>query len=487
MELNLDLGGHDVPYLSNWLGPWAMEETRFHALRHQVESSNLIMHLSNDQNRQEAIERAEDAEYSVSEGIAILNLNGPMMKHAPSMSGGCSSVVARRQIGLALNDPNIKGILLRIESPGGTVSGTKELADTIAKAKQSKPVWAFCNDLTASAAYWVASQCDRIEANPTSLVGSIGTYMVVADSSKAAEKAGIEVHVVRAGAFKGTGTPGTEITDEQLADMDKTVSGLNQFFLQAVESGRSLSREQVITLADGRCHLASEAKRLDLIDDVSSFEDFFDRFVSSVSTPGSPVVSHNEDIDMSAETAKPVPATIAQLEQRFPEASDSWKLSALKAGYTMDQALESYNQVLLQEKKILQKQAEDAKAEAAEAKKKAEQMAKGKPGVSALKPKSRKARSEYEKDKEMEDDKEEVAEDEELVEDELMEEDEDEDELMEEEEDVTAKWSRLVDREAKSCGGNRQKATAKVAKRYPGLRARLVQVANARRKVMSRR
>ena len=487
MKLNLDLGGHDVPYLSNWLGPWAMEETRFHALRHQVESSNLIMHLSNDQNRQEAIERAEDAEYSVSEGIAILNLNGPMMKHAPSMSGGCSSVVARRQIGLALNDPNVKGILLRIESPGGTVSGTKELADAIAKATQSKPVWAFCNDLTASAAYWVASQCDRIEANPTSLVGSIGTYMVVADSSKAAEKAGIEVHVVRAGAFKGTGTPGTEITDEQLADMDKTVSGLNQFFLQAVESGRSLSREQVITLADGRCHLANEAKRLDLIDDVSSFEDFFDRFVSSVSTPGSPVVSHNEDIDMSAETAKPVPATIAQLEQRFPEASDSWKLSALKAGYTMDQALESYNQVLLQEKKILQKQAEDAKAEAAEAKKKAEQMAKGKPGVSALKPKSRKARSEYEKDKEMEDDKEEVAEDEELVEDELMEEDEDEDELMEEEEDVTAKWSRLVDREAKSCGGNRQKATAKVAKRYPGLRARLVQVANARRRVMSRR
>jgi hypothetical protein len=308
--------------------------------------------------------------------------------------------------------------------------------------------------------------------------------MVVADSSKAAEKAGIEVHVVRAGAFKGTGTPGTKITDEQLADMDTTVSGLNQFFLQAVESGRSLSREQVITLADGRCHLASEAKRLDLIDDVSSFEDFFDRFVSSVSTPGSPVVSHQEDIDMSsAETAKPVPATIAQLEQRFPEASDSWKLSALKAGYTMDQALESYNQVLLQEKKILQKQAEDAKAEAAEAKKKAEQMAKGKPGVSALKPKSRKARSEYE-DKEMEDDKE-VAEDEELMEDDM--EDEDEEELMEEEEDVTAKWARLVDREAKSCGGNRQKATAKVAKRYPGLRARLVQVANARRKVMSRR
>jgi hypothetical protein len=84
----------------------------------------------------------------------------------------------------------------------------------------------------------------------------------------------------------------------------------------------------------------------------------------------------------------------------------------------------------------------------------------------------------------MEDDKE-VAEDEELMEDDM--EDEDEEELMEEEEDVTAKWARLVDREAKSCGGNRQKATAKVAKRYPGLRARLVQVANARRKVMSRR
>lgn len=468
MQLNLDLGGHDVPYLSNWLGPWAMEETRFHALRYQVESSNLIVHLSNDQNRQDAIQRAEQMSYTVEEGIAVINLRGPMMKHAPSMSGGCSTAVAKRQLGLALDDTNVNGILLRIESPGGTVSGTKELADAITKATQSKPVWAFCNDLTASAAYWVASQCDRIEANPTSLVGSIGTYMVVADSSKAAEKAGIEVHVVRAGAFKGTGTPGTEITDEQLADMDKTVSGLNQFFLQAVESGRSLSREQVIALADGRCHLASEAKRLDLIDDVSSFEDFFDRFVSSVSTPGSPVVSHNEDIDMSAETAKPVPATIAQLEQRFPEASDSWKLSALKAGYTMDQALESYNQVLLQEKKMLQKQAEDAKAEAAEAKKKAEQMAKGKPGVSALKPKTRKARSEYE-DKEMEDDKEEVAEDEELLDD-----DEEDDEAAEASSSLRNKWKSLIDQETKICGGDRIKAAMRVNRRHPGLRQSMV-------------
>jgi len=485
MKLNLDLGGHDVPYLSNWMGAWAMEEQRFHALRNQIESSNLNLHLSNiDQNRQEALDRIEDSFATTEEGIGVISIEGALMKHASSFSQSSSTVAIRKQLRAMAADPRVSGIILRIDSPGGTVSGTKELADEIVKARESKPVWAFCNDLTASAAYWIASQCDRVEANPTALVGSIGTYCVVVDSSKAAEKAGFEVHVVRAGTYKGMGTAGTEITDDQLAELDKQVVGLNQFFLQAVEAGRSLSREQVASLADGRCHLAQQAKSLDLIDDVSSFEDFFDRFVSSVSTPGSPVVSHSEDIDMSAETAKPVPATIAQLEQRFPEASDSWKLSALKAGYTMDQALESYNQVLLQEKKILQKQAEDAKAEAAEAKKKAEQMAKGKPGVSALKPKSRKARSEYEKDKEMEDDKE-VAEDEELMEDDM--EDEDEDELMEEEEDVTAKWNRLVDRETKSCNGNRQKATAKVAKRYPGLRARLVQVANARRRVMSRR
>lgn len=474
MKLNLDLGGHNVPYMSNWMGAWAMEEQRFHALRNQIESSNLNLHLSNiDQNRQEALDRIEDSFATTEEGIGVISIEGALMKHASSFSQSSSTVAIRKQLRSMASDPRVSGIILRIDSPGGTVSGTKELADEIVKARESKPVWAFCNDLTASAAYWIASQCDRVEANPTALVGSIGTYCVVVDSSKAAEKAGFEVHVVRAGTFKGMGTAGTEITDDQLAELDKQVVGLNQFFLQAVESGRSLSREQVASLADGRCHLAQQAKSLDLIDDVSSFEDFFDRFVSSVSTPGSPVVSHSEDIDMSAETAKPVPATIAQLEQRFPESSADWKLACLKAGCTMEQAVENYNQVLIAEKAALTKKLQEAE-------KRAEQAAAAKPGVSALKPKSRKARSEY--DKEMED--EEMAEDD-MAED--MEDDDDEDEMAEDKDEVAAKWARLVDREAKSCGGNRQKATAKVAKRYPGLRARLVQVANARRKVMSRR
>ncbi|XZE20855.1 signal peptide peptidase SppA [Pirellulaceae bacterium SH449] len=469
MQLNLDFGGKQVPYLSNWVGAWAMEEKNFHALRTQLESSNLNLHLSTvDQNRQEALDRIEDSFATTEEGIGVINIEGALMKHASSFSSSSSTVAIRKQLRAMAADPRVSGILLKIDSPGGTVSGTKELADEIVKARESKPVWAFCNDLTASAAYWIASQCDRIEANPTSLVGSIGTYCVVVDSSKAAEKAGFEVHVVRAGAFKGMGTSGTEITDDQLAELDKQVVGLNQFFLQAVESGRSLSREQVASLADGRCHLAQQAKTLDLIDDVSSFEDFFDRFVSSVSTPGSPVVSHSEDIDMSAETAKPVPATIAQLEQRFPEALDSWKLSCLKAGYTMEQAVENYNQVLIAEKAALTK-----KLEAAE--KRAEQLASSKPGVSALKPKSRKSCSEYDKDKEMEEDEEEMAEDDELME-------EDEEEMAEEEEETTAKWNRLVDRELASCKGDRQKATSKVAKRYPGLRAKLVASANAGRR-----
>lgn len=465
MDLTLNVNRGAIPHFDCWIGAWAMHEPNFHAIREQLSALNLTVHLANsEQNRIEAIERAEDAFSTTEDGIGVINVEGSMMKHASSFSSSCSSVMVRRTLNRMAADENIRGIIMRIDSPGGTVAGTKELADAIASAKTKKPVWAYCNDLTASAAYWIASQCTRIEANPTALVGSIGTYCVVMDSSQAAESEGLKIHVVRAGEFKGMGTPGTEVTDDHLAELNAQVKALNTFFLDAVSTGRGMQMDQVSKIADGRVHIAAEAKNIGLIDDVSAFEDFFERFSSSVSAPGSPV-SHQEEIDMTSEnTAKP--ATLAEIDAKFAKASADMKLAWVRSGFTLAQCQESYCELLQAEVDAANKRAEAA------------QRAKSKPGHKAL---ALRAKSEEKKEDEMAED-EEYAEDEE----EMAEGDEEEPE-MEEAEETVARWNSLVEKQAKLCGGNRMKATSIVAKKHPTLMKRMQAAVNAKASRVRRR
>src|SRR5690606_31819803 len=129
---------------------------------------------------------------------------GAMTKQGSSF-GGASTVRTRRAIRSAAADKSVSAIMLLIDSPGGSVSGTSDLADDVANAKKKKPVYAYIEDTCCSAAYWVASQCSAIYANPTAIVGSIGTYMVVADYSRMAENAGVKVHCISTGKYKGAG------------------------------------------------------------------------------------------------------------------------------------------------------------------------------------------------------------------------------------------------------------------------------------------
>ena len=95
---------------------------------------------------------------SVEDGIAVVNVNGPMMRYAnlfTQVSGATSIEVLRGEIQAALNNPDVRGILLNIDSPGGQVSGLAELADTIYAGRSKKPIVAYASSLAASAAYWL--------------------------------------------------------------------------------------------------------------------------------------------------------------------------------------------------------------------------------------------------------------------------------------------------------------------------------------------
>jgi ClpP class serine protease len=122
--------------------------------------------------------------------------------------------------------------------------------------------------MAASAAYWLASQTDHIEANATAQVGSIGVYSVMVDSSQAYEDAGIRVHVVRSGSHKGSGVEGSPITPEDISEEQRMIDQLSHMFAATVARGRGLTPAQVAELATGQVWLAADALKLGLIDSI---------------------------------------------------------------------------------------------------------------------------------------------------------------------------------------------------------------------------
>jgi len=204
-------------------------------------------------------------------GMAVIPIDGQMMK-GESKYGGANTIAIRRKVRAAMRDQDVTGIMLLVDSPGGTVAGTQDLAEDVAAANRVKPVFSHIEDLGASAAYWVMSQTRRITATPTSEVGSIGTLAVVEDYSAVAEKKGIKVHVISTGPYKGAGVPGTPITDEQLAYFRERVEAVNTHFLDAVSRGRNVSMGTVQEWADGRVWIADKARTMGLIDGVMLFD-----------------------------------------------------------------------------------------------------------------------------------------------------------------------------------------------------------------------
>lgn len=302
MEAGVDarqLSSLNFPHLDQYLGIWAMEERQFLAGFDLVKRTNLSVHIQQVKLAREKGEKGEEKADSgggdsgayglmgiTKSGVAIVSLSGTLMKYQTSMTKSTSTVMMRRTLRMLGKNEDVAGVLIIVDSPGGTVSGTSDLADEVAALAAIKPLSIYVEDLAASAAYWIASQGMWISAGRTSLIGSIGTYAVVEDSSAQAAMEGIKVHVVRAGAYKGSGVEGTAVTAEQLTEIQRIVSGLNQDFLEGVAKGRKMSIEAVKSIADGRVHKAPDALAMKLIDHVESFDAALARLEAKVGSGG---------------------------------------------------------------------------------------------------------------------------------------------------------------------------------------------------------
>lgn len=281
---------------------WAMEPKAAGALRKTLDRIDLRAH-ADEFAKMSAAENAEpqDGEkdqkpYVTDEnGIACICISGVLTKRPISWGRNTSTVLVRRAVRLASSDEKARAIALIIDSPGGQVAGTADLAEDVRAARAKKPVGAYIEDMGCSAAYWIASQADFIDCNSTAQVGSIGTLIAIEDRSKAFEMAGVKTHVIATGRMKGIGTAGVAIESDQLDDLRREVEESNDEFVRAVSIARGLSSSEIRAL-EAKVFVGKNALKRKLVDHVGTIDQFFERiqneFAQSSHSKGGAERSH---------------------------------------------------------------------------------------------------------------------------------------------------------------------------------------------------
>lgn len=176
--------------------------------------------------------------------------------------------------------PTIDGVVVSIDSPGGSAVAGEEFADAFKRF--DKPIVAVIHSSGVSAAYWAALGTDRIFASANSQVGSIGATFSYTDASRKNAKEGITYNVVSSGKFKDIGSPDKPLTTEEKALLQRDVKIVEQNFIDAVSVARSLSPTSVREMADGSFMLGKMAKEKGLIDAIGSIEDAREYLASEI-------------------------------------------------------------------------------------------------------------------------------------------------------------------------------------------------------------
>src|SRR5262245_8097999 len=172
------------------------------------------------------------------------------------------------------DNPSVRAVVIRINSPGGVVAPTQEVHDAIERLRAAgKPVVASLGAVAASGGYYIAVAADQIYANPGTLTGSIGVIMQMANFEQLMKKVGVDYVVVKAGQFKDIGNVGRAMTPDERRVLQALLDDVHGQFIGAVAKGRKLERDDVVRFADGRVFSGVQAKELKMVDALGGLED----------------------------------------------------------------------------------------------------------------------------------------------------------------------------------------------------------------------
>jgi protease-4 len=217
--------------------------------------------------------------------IAVISIQGVLTSSAETI----------REFKKYEEDEDVKALVLRIDSPGGTVVAAQEIYEEIQKLRENKVVLASMGNVAASGGYYVASATEEIVANPGTLTGSIGVISEYPNIEQLMKKVGLRSEVMKSGRFKDLGNPTREMTEEERQLLQNLIDNIHMQFIRDVALGRGRTVEEIKPLADGRVFTGEQAKENGLVDRLGNFQDALDRAAELAGIEGKPVIIYPEE------------------------------------------------------------------------------------------------------------------------------------------------------------------------------------------------
>jgi protease-4 len=223
-----------------------------------------------------------DLDLSMEDRVALIRVEGVILDSHETIT----------ELKRFAENPYVKAIVLRIDSPGGGVVPSQEIFDAVQRVrnKNNKAVVASMGTVAASGGYYIAAATDRIIANPGTLTGSIGVIMETANVEGLLKKIGVEGIVVKSGKFKDVGSPLRKMTDEEQALLQSVMDDVHKQFIDAVAEGRAMEVDTVQALADGRIFTGRQAKEAKLVDELGNLDDAIQLAADIAGIEGEPKV-----------------------------------------------------------------------------------------------------------------------------------------------------------------------------------------------------
>ena len=233
--------------------------------------------------------------------ILLIDIDGVIggSNEMSSFFGGDDfSMVARVQevLDRARRDDDVRAILLRIDSPGGTATASEQIYTTIMRFRQERgiPVMAQFLGTAASGGYYIAMSADTIQAHPTTITGSIGVIFSSLSFAGLMEKIGVEDQTVTGGIYKDAGSPFRRLSDVEREQLQLIVDDLHERFREIVALGRpNLPPDQILTLSEGQIFSASQALSNGLVDQIGTLEDAANTLEERLGIEQSRVISYH--------------------------------------------------------------------------------------------------------------------------------------------------------------------------------------------------
>lgn len=228
------------------------------------------------------------------QAVGVITLDGVIAGTGDTYSGYITPEYFYGQFERAQDDSRVKAIVLRVDSPGGTVAASQEIASYVKNS--NKPVFVSTGDVNASGAYMISSQAREIWAMPGSAVGSIGVISQIPNVSGLMDTLGVEFQVITAGENKDTGSPFRPLTKQERALIQGQVDDVYEQFIGTVAEGRKMERAEVAKLATGWTWNGEKAKELGLVDQIGTHKDALDAAAKAGGIKGDyDIVTYEED------------------------------------------------------------------------------------------------------------------------------------------------------------------------------------------------